>query len=296
MLQVHARWRELIWWVLLVSVVFLLIVTIAPESVSRFSQTWLARGSDRAVFATPRSSAGGSVTEELPSVKEAVPTAAAPDSPVKPIRSKNRPAAKSASGAAALPRISELPTAVLNSGLKIRDVTVSAVRSPRFELKGGVTKPFTPRPWVQVAVAFSTSQTYKRVAFLFELEGFAEVFSGAVAFEDVQEADELLAVAYLVPARAEQLVFENGYLDFRRYRVAAMEGGRVLGVREVGRPSTSTSDGSLDYIYGFLRPRSLTPFAPLAWDAFVPDAGFAESSDFGSSPDGSVVSRTSGGN
>ena len=79
-----------------------------------------------------------------------------------------------------------------------------------------------------------------------------------------------------------------GLNPVRQFRAAIFESGTLLAVAERG----GAAPADAEYEHGFIRPRSLTPFAPLESDLFLPDAGVAARSDL-SALTGRSLTKTS---
>jgi len=190
-----------------------------------------------------------------------------------------------------LPTFDGLVPPQQTTDLKITGLKATVVRSPEYLLIGGPSKPFVPQPWIEIAVTFSTRREFQRIAILYEVDDSSPVFSDAVRYEQVPRGESLHAAAYLIPLRARPLLAQNfGGKPVRQFRAAIFESGTLLAVAESG----GAAPANAEYEHGFIRPRSLTPFAPLESDLFLPDAGVAAASDF-SPITGRSFTRTSPG-
>jgi len=140
-------------------------------------------------------------------------------------------------------------------------------------------------------VKFSSHRNLERLAILYEIDGSSESFADAVAYEDIPAGDSLVAAVYLIPSRERGTGGREIDSASATFRAALVERGSVLAVAEHRRAATRTVERE----NGFLRPRSLTPFAPLDWEAFLPDAGFADEADFRPLPKAQALTKTSPG-
>ena len=191
----------------------------------------------------------------------------------------------------ALPSVFDLSSAKGGSDVRVLQLKADIVRSPQYELTKGQLKTWVPRPWIQISITFSAKRNFDRLAMLYEIDDSWGHFADAIVYKNVQAGESLQAVAYLIPTRSQPMVTAGTEVHLDGFRVALIHRGSVISIAESGVPARR----AMDREHGFLRPRSLTPFAPLTWDAFLPDAGFAEESDFQSAAGGAALTKTSSG-
>jgi hypothetical protein len=266
---------------------------IAPESWYQkvFSKLWLAR--------PPRPGPAESQIETPQSRNGEQPKAAIPPqpsiAPARPSIASANPGKAGIFGGSpgnrALPSISLLSAAKGASDVSVLHLKADVVRSPEYELSGGPLKEWVPRPWIQISVTFSTKRDFDRLAVLYEMDDSHGSFADAIAYVNVRAGESLQAVVYLIPSRSRLMVIGGTGVSLDSYRAALIYRGSVLAIAESGHAMRT----AMDREHGFLRPRSLTPFAPLAWDAFLPDSGFAEEADLQPATTRPTLTKTSPG-
>ena len=283
------RVREALW-ALAAVILFLLIGgTIAPDSwhhalSQKASRMWhrvrvLAKESREDLAAPTANHIQSHPEEKLPITPQPRSTIAKPAKSAPP----------SSDEKSWLPTFDGLVPPQQTTDLKITGLKATVVRSPEYLLMGGPSKPFVPQPWIEIAVTFSARRDFQRIAILYEVDDSSPVFSDAVRYEQVPRGESLLAAAYLIPARARPLLAQSAGLNpVRQFRAAIFESGTLLAVAESG----GAAPANAEYEHGFIRPRSLTPFAPLESDLFLPDAGVAARSDL-SALTGRSLTKTS---
>jgi hypothetical protein len=129
-------------------------------------------------------------------------------------------------------------------------------------LAKGEAKPFAPRRWLRVVVAFNSASTrIGELSFRYKIAIGDESFTGTFTHVDILGIGEHQVAAFLIPSVVEPLVQRNGFdvNNSVRIEVEALNEESVLTRSTFGKVQVAPRTVRP----GLLRSVEETPFAPL---------------------------------
>jgi hypothetical protein len=158
-------------------------------------------------------------------------------------------------------------TAIAPGAVKLTKLLPAVVKSPEFQLVGGLNKRYKNREWLEIEVEYATTpEEIDELTFKFTVEVESKLLDGETTYILIPKEREHYGVVYVAPRTLEKLTGGKPLTNasIQNVWVTVTHSGQVLGETSF-KPDKQPN---LPHIPNLVLNKDQTPFAPLYYDRY----------------------------
>jgi len=151
--------------------------------------------------------------------------------------------------------------------VKVGKVSPSVVKTPEFQVVGGVNKRSKNQSWLEMEVEYGTNlEEIDELTFKFTAQVEGKLLDGEATYVNIPKDREHYAVMYIAPRTLEKLTGGKPLTgaSIQNVWVQVLHSGQVLGENSF-KPEKQPN---LQHLSGVVLNKDQTPFAPLYYDRY----------------------------